>query len=352
MIEVFKMGFRFRKRINLGKGFRINMSKSGIGYSWGVKGFRITKTAKGTTRKTFSVPGTGISYVKETKIKKSNARNNNSDFLSANVIEGDVSGMISADLSNFLSVVKRRILSRKLIITIFWLYLFIFFAIVCYIDVVALPGSKDISTILSLVFFLIVIMLMWDFLRGGVKMDYDVDDDQKDVISERLDSLIKVTKCKKIWGVVERKKIADKRYYAGSSTSVKMLDFKASTKAPFPFKTSATVACFKMGKENLFFFPDKIFVIKGNEIGAFNYSDVSITFNFVKFVEEGQVPKDAEIIGNTWRYVTESGAPDKRFKNNDRLPVCLYGEFKLLSDFGLNVSVMFSNPNIVRKRDK
>ena len=29
------MGFRFRRSINLGGGFKINLSKSGIGYSWG-----------------------------------------------------------------------------------------------------------------------------------------------------------------------------------------------------------------------------------------------------------------------------------------------------------------------------
>ena len=60
------MGLRYRKSINLGGGFRINLSKSGVGYSWGVKGYRITKTAKGTIRRTASIPGTGISYVHET----------------------------------------------------------------------------------------------------------------------------------------------------------------------------------------------------------------------------------------------------------------------------------------------
>ena len=59
------MGFRYRKSINLGGGFRINLSKSGVGYSWGVKGFRVTKTASGRTRKTYSIPGTGISWVDE-----------------------------------------------------------------------------------------------------------------------------------------------------------------------------------------------------------------------------------------------------------------------------------------------
>ena len=65
-----QMGFRFRKSINLGKGFRINLSKSGIGFSFGVKGARVTKTANGSTRATVSLPGTGISYTKELGKKK------------------------------------------------------------------------------------------------------------------------------------------------------------------------------------------------------------------------------------------------------------------------------------------
>lgn len=58
------MGFRYRKSINFGP-FRLNVSKSGIGYSVGVKGYRITKKANGGIRKTVSIPGTGISHVTE-----------------------------------------------------------------------------------------------------------------------------------------------------------------------------------------------------------------------------------------------------------------------------------------------
>ena len=61
------MGFRYRKSINLGKGFRVNMSKSGPGFSWGGNGFRLTRTAKGNIRGTAYIPGTGISYQKEFK---------------------------------------------------------------------------------------------------------------------------------------------------------------------------------------------------------------------------------------------------------------------------------------------
>lgn len=63
------MGFRFRKNINFGP-FRLNLSKSGIGYSIGGKGFRVTKKAGGGHRTTASIPGTGISYVKDSSKKK------------------------------------------------------------------------------------------------------------------------------------------------------------------------------------------------------------------------------------------------------------------------------------------
>ena len=63
------MGFRFRKSINLGP-LRVNLSKSGVGFSVGTKGARVTKTADGKTRTTFSIPGTGISYVTEKGKKK------------------------------------------------------------------------------------------------------------------------------------------------------------------------------------------------------------------------------------------------------------------------------------------
>lgn len=58
------MGLRFRKSINFGP-LRVNLSKSGVGYSVGGKGFRVTKKANGGIRTTTSLPGTGISYVKD-----------------------------------------------------------------------------------------------------------------------------------------------------------------------------------------------------------------------------------------------------------------------------------------------
>jgi len=57
------VGFRFRKSIKLMPGVRLNFSKSGVGVSAGVRGFRVTQRADGTLQRTVSIPGTGISNV-------------------------------------------------------------------------------------------------------------------------------------------------------------------------------------------------------------------------------------------------------------------------------------------------
>ena len=55
------MGFRFRKRIRLGKGIWINLSKKGGSLSVGGRGVTMNVSKKGV-RDTFSAPGTGLSY--------------------------------------------------------------------------------------------------------------------------------------------------------------------------------------------------------------------------------------------------------------------------------------------------
>jgi hypothetical protein len=59
------MGLRFRKSIRIGKNLRINLSKSGIGASIGVPGYRVGIGPRGK-RTTVSLPGTGLSYTTQT----------------------------------------------------------------------------------------------------------------------------------------------------------------------------------------------------------------------------------------------------------------------------------------------
>lgn len=64
------MGFKFRKSIKMGP-VRVNLSKSGVSTSVGVKGARVSLSPKGKARATVGIPGTGISYSKSIGQKKS-----------------------------------------------------------------------------------------------------------------------------------------------------------------------------------------------------------------------------------------------------------------------------------------
>lgn len=64
------MGLRFRKSINLGRGVHLNISKSGVGMSFGNKYNRTSISPKGQVRNTTSLPGTGLSYTKQKSLKK------------------------------------------------------------------------------------------------------------------------------------------------------------------------------------------------------------------------------------------------------------------------------------------
>ena len=53
------MGWNFRRSVNLGP-LRVNLSKKGVGYSVGAKGFRAGRDAQGRDYTQTSIPGTGI----------------------------------------------------------------------------------------------------------------------------------------------------------------------------------------------------------------------------------------------------------------------------------------------------
>jgi hypothetical protein len=66
------MGIRYRKTFKAGP-FRVTASKSGISYSAGVKGARVTKRADGRTQTTVSAPHTGLSYTSTSGTKRRSA---------------------------------------------------------------------------------------------------------------------------------------------------------------------------------------------------------------------------------------------------------------------------------------
>ena len=68
------MGFRFRRRVKLFPGVRLNASKSGLSMSLGTRGAWYTIRSKGRRRVTVGLPGTGISYTQASHVHREKAR--------------------------------------------------------------------------------------------------------------------------------------------------------------------------------------------------------------------------------------------------------------------------------------
>ena len=243
------MGFRYRKSINIGGGFRVNISKTGIGYSWGGKGYRVTKTAKGTTRYTTSIPGTGISYVQETGKKKvshpvnqNTLKEQNNYYGTAAISNSISSDTVSDELKSFIRFAKILMISDKVLMTL--------------LIVSALIGIRY-----YLFFILTAVLLIFEIIVrvfGRINIEYNIEEEQKNSISERINPFVKITNCSKVWRIVQTSGVINTKYSGGANQAVKRLKCKVSNKAPFPFKVNEQCAVFNFYKETLCFLPDKL----------------------------------------------------------------------------------------------
>ena len=140
---------------------------------------------------------------------------------------------------------------------------------------------------------------------------------------------------------------AAKHKYKESCRSIPKLktsECKITKGHPFYIKTNVdTVQVVLHNKESLIILPDKVLFVRKRKVGAIDYSDFLINVSSTRFVECDPVPKDAQIVGQTWQYVNKNGTPDRRHKNNRQLPVCLYGQVLLRSASGLNIELHISN---------
>lgn len=330
------MGFRYRKSINIGGGFRINMSKSGIGYSWGTKGYRISKTARGNIRKTATLPGTGLSYVEELSNKNKKGSINSNDSFNNNLqintydsqeIKNVLTPEISSDnLKDIVNLANKSIKLNKI-------------ANIFLVSSIVLSFLNTNFLILTIISFILKVYIK---TKGVVDLEYSIDEDQKSVISEKIKPFLRISDSSNIWRITETSKVIDTKYTAGAKNLIKRQKCKVSKKIPFPFKVNVSATSYIYNNERLFFLPDKLFFIQKNKVFAINYTDVKTCIYNQSFIENVSVPRDATIVGYTWEFVNKKGGPDKRFKRNRQLPICAYGSLSISSPFGLNTILMFS----------
>ncbi|MGO7910622.1 hypothetical protein ACC702_03465 [Rhizobium ruizarguesonis] len=122
---------------------------------------------------------------------------------------------------------------------------------------------------------------------------------------------------------------------------------KANTLAynlPSVIKRNVVPPALSVGKQIMFFMPDVVQDAKG--ICAVRYSDLRIGWQDSRFIETERVPSDAKGVDRTWKHPNKSGGPDRRFKDNRQIPICLYESVHFQSDSGVNELVEFSRTGV------
>ena len=316
------MGFRYRKSINLGGGFRVNLSKSGVGYSWGVKGYRVTKTANGKTRKTYSIPGTGLSYVEETNGKKNNIPNpniiqNNNGIYDINYIKNaDIENFRDEEYQQFIQSIEKILMLSGLS------------NILCF-SIIGLPIGLPLK--------------LYVLCKGKIKLDYEMDDYYSNKFNKRMSAWKSIFECQKVWTITQTSRTNDMKRNAGASTLINRSISLLSQNSPFYLDCNYSILSFSNKNEKILILPDKLLIIKAGKIGVISFDDISFDINSSNFIEDGPVPSDAKIIDYTWKYVNKNGSPDRRYKDNKQIPKCQYGEIHMTSKTGLNIVLQCSS---------
>lgn len=333
------MGYRFRKSINLGGGFRINLSKSGIGYSWGVPGMRYTKLANERERYTYSIPGTGTSYVEDTSSKENQQQHqqqsaNNDTQNSINAIEEKVSKMDFEENSNsdeFINKINKfRNTDANIQAGIVLLSIILFFIL-----------TNPIVFIIGL-----LILSAYNVYRNKkmlISVEYNFDNENEKYYELLNNFLNTIASSKGLWLIETEYKNVDEKRNAGAKSLVSRLPISVTKEVPFYLKINTECYCLNIKDKKFYFLPNKVLIHDKIKTIGLNFQELNFYFGENTFIEEECAPSDSKIIDYTYRFVNKKGGPDRRYKDNPQYPICLYGTIDIKNEEGLNLSILLSS---------
>ena len=190
---------------------------------------------------------------------------------------------------------------------------------------------------------------VYDQMRKTVVLFYDLDEHAERDYKALHAAHRRLQGSSKTWNIEGAGSVGDQKRNAGATGVVERKDVSPRMASPPFVKTNVEVPSLPAGKQTLYFFPDRLLVFEGSSVGAVSYSDLKVERAGQKFIEDGSVPRDATQVDQTWQYVNKKGGPDKRFKDNRELPVLMYEQLHLSSESGLNERFQFSKADVADK---
>lgn len=338
------MGFRFRKSIRLFPGVRLNFGKSSSSISVGPRWLRYTVGPKGN-RVTAGIPGTGLSWTEY--LPKAQPRSSGDDYddqeinypkpvVQVHDVPIERVGQIStSDLALTLDRVHRRLGIARLFATLAVALL-----------VAALMTDKPLFGVLAIGTSLFIpFAIFLDRYRRSVSIKYRECEAKTRIAAALAESFKDLRACERAWSVGASAKTFDWKRNAGANQLVVRRPAKFTMGRPRCIRGRIAFPNICAGSNSFYFLPDAMLVANAKSITALLYQDFSMAIGCTRFIESERVPADTQVVGQTWRYVNKQGGPDRRFKFNKQVPVCIYGEMAINSPSGLSSLVQFSNPS-------
>jgi hypothetical protein len=342
------MGFYLRKSIKVGP-LRFNLSKSGVGVSAGVKGLRFGVGPRGN----YVHMGRGGLYYRatlpHTPFIQTREKNRLPEKYDPQVPIGThapLEEIESEDITKIIDSSSRELLNelnQKRAMVRIWPIVVAGSALVLLFGLWNKWSNVLLTAISIISVIAIYVARSRDIVAKTVVLFYNFDSEMEDIYDKFHGYAEKLASCAAAWHIEAAGKVYDRKYHAGASNLVRRKRTHIRKAEPPYVKTNIETVAIGVGRQTLYFFPERVLVYDTNGVGAVSYSDLHVKIETTKFIESESVPMDAKIVDKTWRYVNKSGGPDRRFKNNTEIPICLYEEISLSSKSGLNELLQLSH---------
>jgi hypothetical protein len=172
---------------------------------------------------------------------------------------------------------------------------------------------------------------------------YDLDDYARNCYADVRNACRVLAEAKCVWQIVGKRPNREWNRNAGVSALVTRQCVQAGLMRPPFLVTDLEVYGIAAGKAKLFFMPGELLVFEGGRYQAFAYDTMEVRALPAHYVEGGEVPADAKVVGQTWQFVRRDGQPNLRFARNRRVPVVAYGLVELTSASGLDLRLYVSS---------
>ncbi len=338
------MGWYLRKSFGFGP-LRVNLSKSGLGYSLGVRGARIGVNSRGT----YIRMGRGGIYYQKYLQTQSGPQGEPVPVPAQPQLtsEPELAQIIQTASASFLQDSSANELLQE--ITLHHNKTLIAPVVIVIAGLVlggAMMGSLPIwvdAAIVVVGSIATAIATRADYRRKVVHLNYGLEPESARAYVALLQGIEQLQSLGGLWRISSGEVNADTKYHAGAGYSIKRNRIAMKFEPPSYIGTDAAVYMVNTGPQRLYFLPDRILVYEGDQIGAVQYNSLTFKVAPSTFVESDTVPYDSEIVGRTWRYTNKGGGPDRRFAVNPEIPVVRYAEITLKSASGLNYLIQASN---------